>query len=155
MDEAFVVAPGSGRKLDLGTFEAVVLATAEQTAGAYTLLQTRSEPPGFGPPLHRHRDAAEAFYVLEGEYLMHLPDGRRSCPPGSFVYVPRGVPHTFTVTSQVPGAKLNLFTPAAMLGFFEQLALAGADGPVTPDVLDRIAAEQDMEVLGPVPESYL
>jgi mannose-6-phosphate isomerase-like protein (cupin superfamily) len=155
MDEAFVVAPGAGRTLDLGTFEAVVLASAEQTAGAYTLLQTRSEPPGFGPPLHRHLDAAEAFYVLEGEYLMHLPSGRRSCPPGSFVYVPRGVPHTFTVTSEVPGAKLNLFAPAAMLGFFEQLARAGADGPVAPEVLDRIAAEHDMEVLGPVPESYL
>jgi hypothetical protein len=59
------------------------------------------------------------------------------------------------VTSEVPGAKLNLLAPAAMLGFFEQLALAGADGPVTSDVLDRIAAEHDMEVLGPVPESDL
>jgi quercetin dioxygenase-like cupin family protein len=155
MDEAFVVAPDSGRLLDLGTFEAVVLATAEQTAGAFTLLQTRSEPPGFGPPLHRHRDAAEAFYVLEGEYLMHLPEGRHRCPAGSFVYVPRDMPHTFMVTSTIPGKKLNLFAPGAMVGFFEQLAAAEVEGRATPDVLDQIAADHDMEVLGPVPDSYL
>jgi mannose-6-phosphate isomerase-like protein (cupin superfamily) len=68
MSEAFIVPPGEGRHLDLGNFEAVVLATSAQTSGAFTLLQTQSEPPEFGPPLHLHRDAAEAFYVLEGEY---------------------------------------------------------------------------------------
>jgi mannose-6-phosphate isomerase-like protein (cupin superfamily) len=155
MDEAFVVEPQGGRRLELGNFAAVVLATAEQTAGAFTLLQTQDEPPGFGPPLHRHRDAAEAFFVLEGDYLMHLPNGRQLCPPGSFVYVPRNTPHTFTVASTVPGKKLNLFAPAAMVGFFEQLAAAEAAGRVTPDLVDRLFADNDMEVLGPVPDSYL
>ena len=28
-----------------------------------------------GPPLHIHRDAAESFYVIEGEYRFHL-DGQ-------------------------------------------------------------------------------
>ena len=150
-----MIPPGGGRKLDLGTFEAVVLATGQQTDGAFTLLQTQNEPPGFGPPMHRHRDAAEAFYVLEGEYLMHLTDRRESCPSGSFVYVPRDVPHTFTVTSAGPGKKLNVFAPAAMVGFFEQLAAEEAAGAATPEVLEGIAAENHMEVLGPVPEGYL
>jgi hypothetical protein len=42
-----------------------VKATAQDTAGAFTLLEA-DEPANFGPPLHVHRDAAEAFYVLEG-----------------------------------------------------------------------------------------
>jgi uncharacterized cupin superfamily protein len=71
--------------LDLGTFKAEVLASAEQTSQQLTLLMTQSEPPGFGCPLHRHRDAAEAFFVLEGEYLMFLDDVRQLCPPGTFV----------------------------------------------------------------------
>jgi mannose-6-phosphate isomerase-like protein (cupin superfamily) len=104
MSEAFIVPPGEGRHLDLGNFEAVVLATSAQTSGEFTLLQTQSEPPEFGPPLHLHRDAAEAFYVLEGEYLMFLEDQQTLCPPGTFVYVPRATPHTFKVvlTARLP-----------------------------------------------------
>ena len=155
MDRGFVVLPDQGRLLDLGNFQAVVLADADQTAGDLTVLQTQGEPSGFGPPLHRHRDAAEAFFVLEGEYLMFLDDEQFVCPPGSFVYVPRGVPHTFKVTSEQPGRKLNLFTPGAMVGFFEELAAAEAAGSATPATLDEIAHRHHMEVLGPVPDSYL
>ena len=74
MSEAFIVQPGAGRPLDLGNFEAVVLASAAQTGGEFTLLQTQNEPPDFGPPLHIHHDTAEAFYVLSGEYLMYVED---------------------------------------------------------------------------------
>ena len=155
VSEAFIVGPGEGRRLDLGTFEAVVLATAAQTSGEFTLLRTESEPPDFGPPLHVHRDAAEAFYVLEGEYLMYLQDRHERCPPGTFVYVPRDVPHTFRVVSDVPGKKLNLFSPAAMVGFFEELAAAEAAGQATPEALDTIAGRNNMDVLGPVPDTYL
>jgi mannose-6-phosphate isomerase-like protein (cupin superfamily) len=155
MGESLIVGPGEGRVLRLGVFEAVVLATSEQTSGGFTLLKTRSEPTGFGPPLHVHRNAAEAFYVLEGEYLMYVEDRETLCLPGTFVYVPRGVPHTFRVVSSGPGTKLNLFSPAAMLGFFEELAAAEARGEATPQVLDAIAARNDVDVLGPVPETYL
>lgn len=155
MNGGFVVLPDQGRLLDLGHFQAVVLAAGDETSGEFAVLQTQSESSGFGPPLHLHRDAAEAFFVLEGEYLMFIDDDQYLCPPGSFVYVPRGVPHTFKVSSVDPGKKLNLFTPSAMVGFFEELAAAEAAGTATPSVLDEIAARHQMEVLGPVPDSYL
>jgi mannose-6-phosphate isomerase-like protein (cupin superfamily) len=63
---AFVLGPDEGRAIELGGFGMSVKATADQTNGAFSLLEA-SEPAGFGPPLHVHRDAAEAFYVLEGE----------------------------------------------------------------------------------------
>lgn len=155
MDQGFVVLPDQGPMLDLGNFQAVVLAAGGQTSGDMTVLLTQGEPPGFGPPLHRHRDAAEAFFVLEGEYLMFLDGEQHLCPPGAFVYVPRDVPHTFKVSSEGPGRKLNIFTPAAMIGFFEELAAAEASGTATPSALDEIATKNQMEVLGPVPDSYL
>lgn len=155
MAPAFVLPPGQGRHLDLGNFEAVVLATSAQTSGEFTLLQTQGEPPNFGPPLHLHRDAAEAFFVLEGEYLMYVADQQTLCPPGTFVYVPRAVPHTFKVVSEGPGKKLNLFAPAAMTEFFEKLAMAEASGSASPELLEQIATESHMEVLGPVPDNYL
>lgn len=155
MSDALIVLPDQGRLLDLGNFRAEVLASAEQTAHTFTLLKTQSEPPGFGPPLHRHRDAAEAFFVLEGEYLMFLEHEHWSCPVGSFVYVPPATPHTFKVTSSEPGTKLNLFVPAAMVGFFEELAVAESAGTADAELLVEIAERHHMEVLGPVPETYL
>ena len=103
MVKPFIVQPGDGRLLDLGNFEAVVLADASATSGAFAVLQTQGEPPGFGPPLHVHRDAAEAFYVLEGTYRMHVEERQEVCVPGSFVYVPANVVHTFVVISKEPG----------------------------------------------------
>jgi hypothetical protein len=77
------------------------------------------------------------------------------CPPGTFVYVPKGVPHTFTVLGTDQGTKLNLFTPAAMVGFFEDLAAAEGAGVATPALLDEISRQHHMEVVGPVPDTYL
>jgi mannose-6-phosphate isomerase-like protein (cupin superfamily) len=155
MSTPFVVPPGEGRLLDLGNFEALVIAEGPQTEESFSLIHTRREPPGFGPPLHLHQDAAEAFYVLEGTYLMYTDDRQDLCPPGSFIYVPPRVPHTFKVVSERAGRKLNLFAPAAMVGFFEALSHAEANGEATPDLLDRIGEEHGMEILGPVPDSYL
>jgi hypothetical protein len=38
MNEPFVVRPGDGRVLDLGNFQAVVLADEPTTSGAFTVL---------------------------------------------------------------------------------------------------------------------
>lgn len=57
---AFVLRPGEGRSIDLAGFQMSVKATGDQTNGASSLLEAQ-ESAGFGPPLHIHRDAAEAF----------------------------------------------------------------------------------------------
>ena len=69
--------------------------------------------------------------------------------------MPPNVVHTFKVVSQEAGRKLNLFSPAAMVGFFEELAGAEANGTATPELLDEISERNHMEVVGPVPETYL
>jgi quercetin dioxygenase-like cupin family protein len=155
MTQPFIVQPREGRLLDLGNFEAIVLADASATSEAFTVLQTQGEPPGFGPPLHVHRDAAEAFYVLEGTYLMHVEEHQELCAPGTFVYVPPNVVHTFVVVSDGPGKKLNLFSPGAMVGFFEQLAEAEANGTATPERLNEVSEANHMGIVGPVPDTYL
>src|SRR3954471_224143 len=84
-------------------------ATGEETGGIFSLLEA-GEPPGFGPPLHIHHDAAEAFYVLEGEYVMYLGDREVTCPAGSFIFIPAGMRHGFKVGA-VPSRKLNCSSP--------------------------------------------
>ena len=130
-----------------------VKATAEQTSGAFTLLEA-DEPAGFGPPMHLHHDAAEAFYVLAGEYIIFVGDDQFACPAGSFIYIPAGVRHGFRVGAE-PSRKLNIYTPAAMVGSFDELSSALATGKADTDSLTELAARYGMEVVGPVPEGYL
>lgn len=62
--------------------------TVEAGDGAFSLFEA-TEPPGFGPPMHIHHDAAEAFYVLEGEYIIYF--GRRTDRlPGGIVHLDPG-----------------------------------------------------------------
>jgi quercetin dioxygenase-like cupin family protein len=150
---AFILRPGEGRPIDLGGFRMSVKATHEQTNGAFTLLEAE-EPAGFGPPLHIHQDAAEAFYVLEGEYIISLDGREASCPAGSFIFIPAGMPHGFRVGG-VASRKLNLYTPAAMVGYFDEVADAAKVGEIDPEVLSQIALRYSMEVIGPVPEGYV
>jgi len=150
--EAFTLGPGEGRVVDLGSFRMLVKATREDTGGAFSLLAAE-EPAGFGPPLHIHHDAAEAFYVLDGEYIIFLDDREVSCPAGSFIFIPAGTPHGFRV-GNTASRKLNFYAPAAMVGYFDELSAATKKGQVEPGVLSEIALRYSMEVLGPVPEGY-
>jgi mannose-6-phosphate isomerase-like protein (cupin superfamily) len=152
-DAAYILRPGEGRSIDLGGFRMSVLATDDQTNGAFSVLEA-DEPAGFGPPLHIHRDAAEAFYVLEGEYVIFLDDREFVCPAGSFIFIPAGLAHGFRVGG-VASRKLNFYAPAAMVGYFDDVAAATRAGDVEPDRLSEIALRYAMEVIGPVPDGYV
>jgi mannose-6-phosphate isomerase-like protein (cupin superfamily) len=147
-----VLRPGQGRSIDLGNFEMSVKATGDITNGSFSLLEA-DEPPNFGPPLHIHHDADEAFYVLSGEYIIFVDDRSFTCPAGSFIFIPKGMTHGFRV-GDVPSRKLNLYTPAAMVGYFDDLAAAlRTDAP--EHAVSEIARRYSMEVVGPVPEGYV
>jgi hypothetical protein len=77
-----------------------------------------------------------------------------SCPAGSFVFIPAETPHGFRVGG-VPSRKLNLYTPAAMVGYFDELSAALRDGRADEQTLSEIADRYAMEVIGRVPEGYL
>lgn len=64
------------------------------------------------------------------------------------------MPHGFRVGG-VASRKLNLYTPAAMVGYFDEVADAAKVGEMDPEVLSQIALRYSMEVIGPVPEGYV
>jgi quercetin dioxygenase-like cupin family protein len=129
-------------------------ATSDETGGAFLLFEDATTE-GKMTPLHRHPEADETLYVLEGELLVHIGGEEHHVGPGGFTMAPRGVPHAFTVLS--PTARmLCLQTPGSAETFFK-----GASGPATdaydsgPVDLDRVrasAAETGfVEILGPPP----
>ena len=152
IDGGRVVLPGQARMIEVGR-NVLVLADTADTNGAFSLVETGHDAAGMGPPLHIHRDAAESFYVIEGEYRFHLDGQDFACRAGSFVYVPIGMTHTFS--SMTPGSrKLNLYVPAAMVGYYDELAAAIKTG-MDERALDVIAERHGMEIVAPVPEGYL
>jgi mannose-6-phosphate isomerase-like protein (cupin superfamily) len=149
----YVFQPGEGRQIDLGNFRMTVKGDRDNTTGLFTLLEA-DEPPHFGPPMHIHHGVAEAFYVLDGEYIIFSHDEEFRCPEGSFIFIPPEQPHGFRV-GDVPSRKLNLYLPASMVGYFDELSDAIKSGEADPRVLDGIADRHAMEVIGPIPEGYL
>lgn len=107
-------------------------------------------------PLHRHPEADETLYVLEGELLVHIGGEEHRVGPGGFTMAPRGVPHAFTVLSET-ARMLCLQTPGTADGFFR-----GASEPASVDAYDsgpvdfprvQAAAQASglVEILGPPP----
>lgn len=152
--DSYALGPGEGRQIAFGDgFDVTVKADKPATGGVVSVLET-AEPPGLGPPMHVHHDCAEAFYVLEGEYVMYLEDSEVTCRAGSFVFVPQGARHGFR-TGDVPSRKLNFYFPASMVGYFDDVASALRGAEVTEEQLDEIATAHRMEIVGPPSESYV
>ncbi|MEY4198446.1 MAG: Quercetin 2,3-dioxygenase [Verrucomicrobiota bacterium] len=84
-----------------------ILATGDQTGGAYALCEARVLPGG-GPPPHIHHREDESFFVLEGEITFQLAGKKVVAKAGSFIQGPRGIPHAFKNESTVPARMLIL-----------------------------------------------
>src|SRR5687767_1590398 len=89
----------------------VVKAAGKHRNGSFTLIECVA-PAGFAPPPHIHRDEDEAFYLLEGEMRITCGDETWNVGPGGFAFLPRGVPHGFTVGASGPAKMLQLTLPA-------------------------------------------
>ena len=140
------VGAGEGERIQhpLGD-EVTFLVRGAQTGGTLTIFETEVAP-GKGPPLHTHASEEEGLYVLEGEVRFRSRDEIWSGGVGSFLFVPRGVPHCFQNAGDGPLRLLIAFTPSGMERFFE--AFDAAEDP-DPDVWRTIGAEVGMEVVGP------
>jgi mannose-6-phosphate isomerase-like protein (cupin superfamily) len=131
MNDPIVLDPGQGDALQARGSVMLFKAVAATTGGAFSLDERHLPPGGRRPPPHRHTDALEAFYVLEGEVEFTLgPEAVRG-GPGTFVLVPGGLAHTFGNPGSVPARVLVLHAPA-MDQYFRELQELWA-GPTPPD----------------------
>jgi quercetin dioxygenase-like cupin family protein len=126
-----------------------VKANADSTGGALTAWES-TFAAGVASPLHVHHDAAEFFYVLEGAVSFYLDGQWFEAEPGAFVAVPSGARHGFRVSS--PQTRmLAMFSPAAMLGMWEEIAALG--GKVDPATYASLCDKYSMQEFGPLPDS--
>jgi quercetin dioxygenase-like cupin family protein len=138
----------------------LLLAHNKSGDGVYSLIHLTA-PPLLETPYHLHHAEDEAFYVLEGE-LTVIRDGEKIIAgPGSYVFLPRGVPHGFRNNSDKSSKVLIHVIPGGEVGFVGmmlEMAIPIQDRhklpAATPPDLKRLSSlceQNNISVLGPLP----
>jgi len=128
---AYVLAADEGERLVFGEVTILVRASAQTTAGSFSVFE--EVPPLADTPLHVHANEDEIFYPLEGEHIYQVGDEECRVGPGGMVFAPRGIPHSQRRAVPGEGRQLVLTSPAGFEGFFRELAAAHEAGTLGPE----------------------
>ena len=136
-------------------------ASAKTTNGAFSLIE-QVAPVGFAPSKHVHHGEDEAFYILDGELTFFLDERTLQVSTGTYLYLPREVPHSFRVEGTAPARLLQWTYPAGLEQFFVELGVPTNDLSVPPPApaevmqesigrLLALAPKYQLDILGPPP----
>lgn len=116
-------------------------ATAEQTNGAFSILEQWVTADG-NPPPHQHTHEDEALLVVEGEVDVTVGGVTSRVGAGGFAFAPRGVPHTYAIVSEAAHLYV-IATPGGLEHFLRELGEPAASltiqQPSVPDVQHVVA----------------
>ena len=121
---------------------------ADEANDAQGVFEARPFNSG-GPPLHIHDAADEVVYVVVGEVLTVIDGEVERKGPGDAIFVPRGVPHTYTILSEGGARLLAVMTPGGFEAFFEAAATEGLAVPQDMERLQELSAEHALRFVGP------
>jgi mannose-6-phosphate isomerase-like protein (cupin superfamily) len=124
---------------------ATIKATGQQTSGRYTLVEVL-EPEGADGPLHVHHREDEGFWILEGELTFQIGEQLLKAGPGSFVFGPKGVPHSYRV-DRGPARLLFILSPAGFENFI-YASSEPAQSFTLPPLPEGPPEESEMQRLG-------
>ncbi len=130
-----------------------ILASCEDTGGAYALIRAEV-PPQSGPPAHVHHREDEAFYILEGKVLFEADGRTMEAAAGSWVTLPRGTRHSFKNVGETTARLLIVVHPSGLEKFFQEVGTPATDelaGPPPPDIdkLLAVAPRYGLEIQPP------
>jgi len=97
------------------------LVTGEDTHGQFALIEAVGRRGSDAPP-HIHHREDEIFYVLEGEIVFSVSDRIIKGTPGTMIFLPRDVRHSFTIESE-QYRMLILVTPAGFEAWFREFSV--------------------------------
>ncbi len=150
----YVLGAGEGEAIWYVNNRATIKATALQTGGAFGLVEMLVAP-GHPIPLHIHHAEDEVLWVLEGQLTVRAGDRTYAAGPGSLIFGPKGVPHTFRVEGSTGARLLVLMVPGGGEQFFVEAGRsaggAGLPEPEPPDLarLQAMMEKYHQQVVGP------
>jgi quercetin 2,3-dioxygenase len=120
---------------------------SKDTDGELSVILSANNFKATGPPIHIHPDFDEMFYITKGEVKFKVGDETFSLKVGDNIFIPRNVPHAFTITSETPATFLIVSQPA---GKFEDFLRAYSKvEKMTPEIASKLMVEHNMKVVGP------
>ena len=142
------VPPDSGKKVNILGIPMLIRIHGRDTGGVVSAVESH-DVPGGGPPPHIHHREEETFQILEGEYEFMVGGKTILAKPGTTLFAPRGIAHTYRYLGQTPGRLLCIITPSGFEGFFEEIgALTPQEQQNIPRVME-IAKKFGLEILPP------
>ncbi len=106
------------------------LATGEETGGQFALMEQIARK-GNVPPRHIHHREDETFYVIDGEMTFSIGDRTIKATPGTMVFAPRDVAHSFTIDSEQVRVLVQV-APAGLEGFFKACSVPAPSMTLPP-----------------------
>jgi len=143
--DAVIRMPDENKGVMLRGHPMVFLVTGEHTK--HTSMFDWTIPAGFATGRHVHRVQEETFYVLEGECEWHAGDQVVRATPGTFLFIPPGVPHNIANASDKPARVLMTVSPPGHEHYFEELAEIVTRGGADPMKIAELRARYDTEQL--------
>ena len=138
--------PGENHGIVLRGHPMAFLVTGEHTK--FTSMFDWTIPAGFATGLHVHRVQEETFYMLEGECTWHVGTEVVRATPGTYLFIPPGVPHNITNVSDRPARVLMTVSPPGHEQYFEELAELAAQGRAPdPKAIGDLRARFDTDQL--------
>ncbi|RSS79481.1 cupin domain-containing protein [Streptomyces sp. WAC06614] len=134
-----VVGPDEGEKIVLGTTRMRILEDGSTTGHRLALAESVLAPHTPGPPLHRHAEHDEGFYVISGSVRFTVASGHVDAPAGTLVMVPPGAAHSFANVTDHPAVMLSTFTPDLYVQYFRDLEHHVTTTPPPPTLMTRYA----------------
>lgn len=128
-----------------------VLIDGESSGGRCTVFDAPI-PPGEGPPLHRHTNEDELFYVLDGRFKFSVDGKIFIGERGSFLCAPRGSRHAFRNIGKEPGQLLITCTPAGIEVPFRAVRIpdpASSQPPLSMEQMTEIFGRHGITFHGP------
>jgi quercetin dioxygenase-like cupin family protein len=143
--KAVIRMPGEGKEIGLAGKRMGFLVTGPDTK--HTSMFEWTVPAGFSTGLHVHRVQEETFYVLEGVCEWQVGEERVRATPGTFVFLPPGVPHNIANASDKPARVIMTVSPPGHERYFEELAALAARGAPDPRALAELRSRYDTDQL--------
>jgi quercetin dioxygenase-like cupin family protein len=149
-----VVDPGAGKRIQIGGFGTIYkILGSDAGGGAAAVIEHTLAPGALAAPMHRHTHEDEISLVMEGEVTVQQGEEVITAGPGSYVFKPRGVFHTFWNAGTETARLVEIIAPGGFARYFEELhGIIPADGPPDMGALIALAARYGLEFdLGSVP----
>lgn len=128
--KAVIRLPGEAEGVMLSGHKLAFLVTGNDTK--HTSMFDWVIPPRFSTGLHVHRIQEETFYVIEGECEWQVGDQRVRATPGTYLFIPPGVPHNIANPKDTPARVIMTVSPPGHEHYFEELSTLVTGGG-TPD----------------------